>query len=334
MNSPDFSINPEPFRCLVIGIGGCGCSVINMMISAAYGRDTKYGEVVYIAVDSDSGTLAACKAEQKIFVPKAVLDGAEPELREQLASIPCSDMVFVVSGMGGTIGTKASPIIAEYAKQREALTIGVATLPLPAEGEQRIAAAEKGLPAFRQSTNSVIVVPLAELASGALPVFKGADIYHEADRAIIIGVTGIVDTIVRHGILGLDFADLKAILDDGGMSRIGYGSATGKVRARQAVDQAISSPTLGADGLKKAAGAILIVTGGDDISLDEVAVTADVAVESCSEDTQVIFQSFYDGKEGELSVVILACAARAEMEHTAEKLAVLSALVQKELGHG
>lgn len=311
MNLPNISIEPEPFRCLIIGVGGCGCTILDKMIAAEYGRNAKYGEVKYIAVESDSDTLTACEAEQQILIPKAALHKANQELQEQLAAIPSVDMVFVISGMGGGTGTNVSPIIAEYAKQHDALTIGVVTLPLPAEGEQRGATAEKGLSALRQSANSVVVVPLVELAS-ALPVSKVEGIYHEADKAITTGIMSLVDAVIRHGLIGLDFADLMAILGEGGISRIGYGSTIGNNRARQAVDQAICNPMLGTDNLENSTGVIAIITGGNDISIDEVAEIADVIAKKSKEDTQVIFQAFYDGKEGELSLIVVACAERAK----------------------
>jgi cell division protein FtsZ len=299
----------EPFRCLIIGVGGCGCAVINKMIIAEYGRDAKYGEVTYLAVDSDSGTLTACRAEQKISVPKAaLLDGAEPELKDQLAAISCVDMVFVVSGMGGATGTEISPIIADYAKQHEALTIGVATLPLPTEGAQRTAAAETGLSAFRQSANSVIVVPLAAPETCTLSASVVEGVYHDADVAVSTSIVSIVDTVIRHGLIGMDFADVRTVLDEGGLTRIGYGAATGKDRATKAAMEAINGPALTKDKLGEAQGVIIAITGDDNISLDEVTEVATAVTDCCKEDASVFFQGYYDGKDGELSVFVLACA--------------------------
>jgi cell division protein FtsZ len=199
MNTPDTLIDQKPFRCLIIGVGGCGCTILNKMIAAEYGgriqygESTHYSEVTYLAVDSDSVTLEACKAEQKIFIPKAVLDESELELQEQLASIPNADMVFVVSGMGGATGTKISPVIASCAKQREALTIGVATLPLPDKGEPRMASAKRGISNLYQSANSVIVTHMDELLSEATPAFTIEDVYAGVGKVIIAGITAIVD---------------------------------------------------------------------------------------------------------------------------------------------
>lgn len=301
--------NLEPFRCLVIGVGGCGCTVINEMIAAGYGGVTKYGKVTYLALDSDSGALEACRTEQKIFVPKAVLlDEAEQALWGQLASIPCSHMVFVVSGMGGQTGTKLSPLVAEYARQQEALTIGIATCPLPTEGGEYKAAAEKGLSAFHQHANCLIVVPLENVLPENVPELCSEAAYRSADKAILTGIMSITDTMIRKGLIGFDFADLKTVLENGGMSRVGYGTAIGKECARQAVDKAISSPLLGVDKLKSALGVIAVIVGGnDDGIIGAISEISGILVDSCNDNTLIFSQGFYDGKDGELSVAIITC---------------------------
>ena len=290
MHLPDTFIDHETPRCLIIGVGGCGCAIINKMIATAYGG------VTYIAVDSDFDSLKACKAERKIFISKAVLkntDEAESELQTHLADIPCVDMVFVVSGMGGATGTKISPTIAEYAKQREALTIGVAMLPLPDEGGQYAVIAEKGLPVLRQAANSMVVVQKAS--------------FQEADQTIITGITGIAGTVTRNGLLGVDLADLKEILGNGSIAHIGYASANGKDRARQAIEKATSSPAFVSGALEKAPGVILVITGDNNMNIDEVSETTDIVTGRCKEHAKILFQGFHDGKAGEFSVLIVAC---------------------------
>jgi cell division protein FtsZ len=307
-------VRNKSIAIIVIGVGRCGCAIINKMVSS------EYTGVTYIAVDSDSTMLNACKAEQKIFIPEAVLlDGAEQELRERLASIPDAHMAFVVSGMGGITGTKISPIIAEYVMRHQTLVIGATTSPLPDEGEQRMATAEKGLSIFLQSANSVIVIPMAELLSRATPPLKMKDIYHKADRAIIIGIESLVDTITRRGLIGVDFMDIKAVLENGGISHVGYGTATGKERARQAATRAIFSPMLGVNKLKRALGLILIIVGDNDVSLDEVSEVNNIISDCCNDNAQILFQSFYDGKAGELSAIIIGSIGRSSAKYISKK---------------
>ena len=317
MNTPDTYTLPdfdrEPFRCLIIGVGGCGCAILNNMLAAEYGKDRQYGEVIYIALDSESATLETCKAEQKICIPKTALYEDEPELQEQLAAIPRADMVFVLFGMGGATGTKISPIVASYAKQRESLTIGVTALPLLDEGEQRVTTAKKGLSAFLRGTNSLIEIPMPALLSGTEETPAIEDVYAEADKAIITGITAIVDCILPYGrLIGMDFADLQTVFGNGGISRVSYGAATGKGRARQAALQAISSPMLGVEKLKRASGVLIVIVGDSTISLEEVSEVSNIFLEKCHEDAEVLFQTFYDGNDSALSVLVLACAKGAK----------------------
>lgn len=262
--------------------------------------------IICIAVDSDPETLANCKAEQKILVPLGVLD--DSSAARELAALPSivggadADIVFVVAGMGGATGTMLSPIIAQHAKQQGAMTFGIALCPNHYETAVSESVAKAGLSEFLLNANSLIPVPFERLAPNTeFGIDEGAW------ETVAIAISSIADSIFREGLTALDFIDFANVFGNGGRTGIGYGTATGQNRALRALARAISCPTLGLDMLQKSSGVLLVIYGDSEFSFAESSKVARSLVGRCRDDTLAHFKFFQNGKEGELSVVIVAC---------------------------
>ncbi len=267
-------IEVEEAKIVVVGVGGMGSNVINRLTEVGIkGAET-------VAMNTDMKHLQMIKADKKILLgqeqTRGLGAGGYPEIGRKAAEesmnqikevLRDADMVFLIAGMGGGTGTGAAPIIADIAKQQGAIVIGVVTMPFKIEGA-RLLKAEQGLANLRKVTDTVIVIQndrLVEIA-GNMPLQQA---FAVVDEIVVTMIKGITETISIPSIVNLDFADVKAVMSVGGVAIIGLGESSSAARAREAVEQALRNPLLDVD-YKGANGALIHITGGEDLKLDEI----------------------------------------------------------------
>lgn len=267
-------IKKQSAKIKVIGVGGAGGNSISRMREIGI----RGGEL--IAINTDAQDLLYANADQKILIGKELTQGlgagSNPKMGEQAAreseseikkKIANSDMIFITCGMGGGTGTGAAPFVAGLAKKQGALTIGIITLPFTIEGQKRIENAMDGLERMQAVVDTLIVIPndkLLELAP-ELPLHTAFKI---ADEILTNSVKGITELVTTTGLVNLDFADIKAVMVDGGVSLIGMGESDSAQRSVESVEKAIQNPLLDVD-ISGATGALVNIVGGPDMSLDE-----------------------------------------------------------------
>ncbi len=264
----------EEAKIVVVGVGGMGSNVINRLTEVGIkGAET-------VAMNTDMKHLKMIKAHKKVLLgqeqtrglgaggyPEIGKKAAEESMNEIKEVLRDADMVFLVAGMGGGTGTGAAPIIAEIAKQQGAIVIGVTTMPFKIEGA-RLLKAEQGLSELRKVTDTVIVIQndrLVEIA-GNMPLQQA---FAVVDEIVVTMIKGITETISIPSVVNLDFADVKAVMSVGGVAIIGLGESSSAARAREAVEQALRNPLLDVD-YSGANGALIHITGGEDLKLDEI----------------------------------------------------------------
>jgi len=297
----------------VIGVGGGGTNAVNRMIDAGVRG------VEFIAVNTDAQALAMCDADVKIHIGGTITKGlgagadarvgrdAAEESREELKeAVRGADMVFVTAGEGGGTGTGAAPVIAQIAREQGALTVGVVTRPFAFEGVQRTRRAEDGIEELKKQVDSVIVIPNERLIQVVERRTSILDAFKMADDVLRQGVQGITDLITVPGIINLDFADVRTIMQDAGASLMGIGVAQGENRAAEAAQAAISSPLLETT-VSGATGVLLNITGGADMGLFEIDEAASIIRHAAHEECNVIFGAVIDESLGdELRVTVIA----------------------------
>ncbi|HRH31011.1 MAG TPA: cell division protein FtsZ [Candidatus Paceibacterota bacterium] len=310
-------INPdiESFvRIKVIGVGGSGGNAVNHMINS------KVKGVEFISMNTDTQDLHNSLAEKKIHIGKNLTKGLgagmNPDIGRRAAEetkaeiqdiISGANMVFIACGMGGGTGTGAAPIVARAAKEQGALTVAVVTKPFSFEGTQRMRLAEKGLEELEQEVDAIIVIPNDRLfaIAGKDTSFRAA--FAMCDEVLRQAVEGISDLITTPGDINLDFADIKTIMADAGSALMGIGTASGENRSEQAAIMAINSPLLEVS-ISGAKGVLFAVSGGDDLTINEIQQAAKVITESADKDAKVIFGTIHDEKlkKGEIRVTVIA----------------------------
>ncbi len=297
----------------VIGVGGGGNNAVNRMISA------NLQGVDFVCVNTDLQCLTLSNAETKIQIgaklTKGLGAGANPEIGKKAAeesredivkSLEGADMVFVTAGMGGGTGTGAAPIVAEVAKELGALTVGVVTRPFSFEGRKRASRAEIGIEELKQKVDTLIIIPNDRLMQVADKNTSISDAFRIADDVLRQGVQGISDLIAVPGLINLDFADVKTIMEDTGSALMGIGRASGDKRAAEAANMAISSPLLetSIDGAK---GVLLNITGGNNLGLFEVNEVAEIISSAADQEANIIFGAVIDETlDDELRVTVIA----------------------------
>ncbi|HET9552637.1 MAG TPA: cell division protein FtsZ, partial [Anaeromyxobacteraceae bacterium] len=307
-------------RIKVIGVGGGGGNAINTMVAG------RLEGVEFIAANTDVQALAANKASVKLQLGRTASRGlgagANPEIgrqaalenREQIeAALAGADMVFVTAGMGGGTGTGGAPVVADIAKQTGALTVGVVTKPFLFEGNRRRKHAEAGLAELKAAVDTLIVIPNQRLLSVAGENMSLADAFKRADEVLLNAVQGISDLITVHGIVNVDFADVRTIMAEQGMALMGSGRAAGARRAVEAMQAAISSPLLEDVTLDGATGLLVNITGGSGLTLHEVDEAVSMAHAAADPEANIIFGSVIDerlGDEVKITVIATGFAAR------------------------
>ena len=309
--------NVETFaRIKVVGVGGSGCNVIARM------KEVGLRGVELIAVNTDAQALHQSGAEEKLHIGKNLTKGLgagmNPEIGRQAAEenrdeiqevLKDADMIFVTCGLGGGTGTGASPVVAEVAKESGALTVSVVTKPFSFEGMQRAMIAEEGMEQLKDRVDALVVIPNDRLLQIIDKKTSLLNAFRIVDDVLRQGVQGISDLITVPGVVNVDFADVKAIMQDAGSALMGIGKASGENRATEAARQAINSPLLEVS-IEGAKGVLFNVTGSDDLTMLEINEAANIITESIDPNAKVIFGavSMNDGdlKKGEIKITVIA----------------------------
>ena len=297
----------------VVGIGGGGVNAVNRMIEVGLKG------VEFIAINTDAQALLMSDADVKLDVGRELTRGlgagADPEVGKKAAEdhaeeiedvLRGADMVFVTAGEGGGTGTGGAPVVARIARGLGALTIGVVTRPFTFEGRRRSVQAETGIDGLRSEVDTLIVIPNDRLLSISDRSVSVLDAFHSADQVLLSGVQGITDLITTPGLINLDFADVKSIMQGAGSALMGIGSARGDDRAVQAAELAISSPLLEAS-IDGAHGVLLSIQGGSDLGLFEINEAARLVQEAAHPEANIIFGAVIDDALGdEVRVTVIA----------------------------
>ena len=301
-------------RIKVIGCGGSGGNAVNTMIN--FGLEG----VEFIVVNTDAQALNGNAAPTKLNIGGAVTRGlgagADPERGRKAAMedhqrikelIGGADMVFVCAGMGGGTGTGAAPVIAQLAREEGALTVGVVTKPFLFEGRQRSRRAELGLAQLTEHVDTLITIPNQKLLMLGEEDLSFIDAFRKADEVLFQAVKGISDLITQNGIVNVDFADVKTVMNSMGRALMGTGIAKGNNRARLAAEMAISSPLLDDISVDGATGVLINIVGGPDLKMREIQEAASLVQEQAHEDANIIFGASIDEALGEnVKVTVIA----------------------------
>ena len=310
----EFDIDMDNFaRIKVIGVGGGGNNAVNRMIDAGLRG------VDFIAVNTDKQALFLSKANTKIQIgdklTKGLGAGANPEIGERSANesrdeiamaIKDADMVFVTAGMGGGTGTGGTPVIAQIAKELGILTVGVVTKPFMFEGRKRMQQAEQGVENLKEVVDTLVTIPNDRLLHIADKKTSMLEAFLIADDVLRQGVQGISDLIAVPGLINLDFADVKTIMNEKGLAHMGIGRGTGDSKAEDAANQAISSPLL-ETSIEGAKGVLLNITGGTDLGLQEVNTAAELIQNAADPEATIIFGAVIDENlKDEIVITVIA----------------------------
>jgi cell division protein FtsZ len=300
----------------VIGVGGAGGNAVNRMISSGLGG------VEFIAVNTDAMALDNNRAKHRLQIGEKITKGlgagANPDVgrlameedREKIATmLEGTDMLFITAGMGGGTGTGGAPVVAEIAREMEILTVAIVTRPFLFEGKVRDRNARKGIDELRESVDTIIVIPNQKLLTIVERSTSLIDAFKSADDVLFQATKGISDLISVHGLVNLDFADVKTIMKGMGDALMGTGFAEGENRAVMAADSAIHSPLLDDISIAGARGILINITGGEDMTLYDVSDATQAVYDAVGEstDTNVIFGAVTDAAmNGKISVTVIA----------------------------
>ncbi len=312
-NTTSMQTGGTPADIKVIGVGGGGGNAVNRMIKAGLGG------VEFWAMNTDVQVLEMSLAENKIRIGSKLTNGlgagGNPEKGEKSAeetrdeivnAIGKADMVFVTAGMGGGTGTGAAPVVARIAKELGALTIGVVTKPFSFEGKKRMNQAIQGLEKLKETVDALIVIPNDKLLEVVDRRTTMREAFQVVDEVLLRGVQGISDIITVPGMINVDFADVRSVMESSGSALMGIGRGTGEGRALEAAKSAINSPLL-ETSINGASGIIMNVTGGPDMTLYEVTDAAQVIHDAVSEDATVHFGAVIDDRiQGEIQITVIA----------------------------
>jgi cell division protein FtsZ len=307
------SVQDGSAKIKVIGVGGGGSNAVNRMISSGV-----IG-VEFWTLNTDMQALQQSEATHRLQIGQKLTRGlgagghpaigqkAAEESREEIAAaLEGADLVFITSGMGGGTGTGAAPIVAEIAKEMGALTVGIITRPFTFEGRRRGNQAEEGIAALQSRVDTLIVIPNDKILAVIPESTPLQEAFQAADNVLMQGVQGISDIINLPGLVNVDFADVKAVMDNAGTAMMGTGIASGKSRAKEAAMTAISSPLL-EGSIEGAKGVVFNIRGGSDVTLHEINAAADVIYDVVDSSANIIFGAVIDERlQGELQITVIA----------------------------
>ncbi len=301
-------------RITVFGVGGAGGNAVNNMI------EQQLEGVEFVVANTDAQALQHSRAPTKIQMGVKVTEGlgagarpsvgaasAEETIEEIVHHLAGAHMCFITAGMGGGTGTGAAPIIAQAARELGVLTVGVVTKPFQFEGNKRMRQAEEGITALQKVVDTLIIIPNQNLFRLANERTTFTEAFGMADDVLYQGVKGVTDLMVRPGLINLDFADVRAVMDEMGKAMMGTGEASGEDRARQAAEKAIANPLLDEISLHGAKGVLINVTGGHDLTLFELDEAANLIREKVDPEANIIIGSTLDpSMEGVMRVSVVA----------------------------
>ncbi|NLR96530.1 cell division protein FtsZ [Rhizobium sp. P38BS-XIX] len=314
-------------RITVFGVGGGGGNAVNNMITAGLQG------VDFVVANTDAQALTMTKAERIIQLGVNVTEGlgagSQPEVGRAAAE-ECIDeiidhlngthMCFVTAGMGGGTGTGAAPVVAQAARNKGILTVGVVTKPFHFEGGRRMRLAEQGIQELQKSVDTLIVIPNQNLFRIANDKTTFADAFSMADQVLYSGVACITDLMVKEGLINLDFADVRSVMREMGRAMMGTGEASGQGRAMQAAEAAIANPLLDETSMKGAQGLLISITGGRDLTLFEVDEAATRIREEVDPDANIILGATFDESlEGIIRVSVVATGIDRAMNEAADR---------------
>jgi cell division protein FtsZ len=314
-------------RITVFGVGGGGGNAVNNMITAGLQG------VDFVVANTDAQALTMTKAERIIQMGVAVTEGlgagSQPEVGRAAAE-ECIDeiidhlngthMCFVTAGMGGGTGTGAAPVVAQAARNKGILTVGVVTKPFHFEGGRRMRLAEQGIEELQKSVDTLIVIPNQNLFRIANDKTTFADAFAMADQVLYSGVACITDLMVKEGLINLDFADVRSVMREMGRAMMGTGEASGEGRAMAAAEAAIANPLLDETSMKGAQGLLISITGGRDLTLFEVDEAATRIREEVDQDANIILGATFDEElEGIIRVSVVATGIDRAMSEVAAR---------------
>jgi cell division protein FtsZ len=300
-------------RIEVIGVGGGGSNAVNRMI------ESDLRGVGYRVLNTDAQALLQSSAQQRIQLGQKLTRGlgaggnpvigqkaAEESRSELQQSLEGADLVFIAAGMGGGTGTGAAPILAEVAKECGALTVGIVTKPFGFEGRKRLRQAEEGIARLAEHVDTLIVIPndrLREAIAGA-PLQEA---FRTADDVLRMGVKGITDIITKPGLVNVDFADVRSVMAEAGTALLGIGVGSGRSRAIEAAQAAISSPLLESARIDGAKGCVINISGGLDMTLEDMTSASEVIYDVVDPEANIIVGAVVDeALEGEIHVTVIA----------------------------
>lgn len=314
-------------RIVVTGAGGAGCNTMSRLSEVGI----QGAEIV--AVNTDAQDLLYTHAEKKVLIGRELTGGlgagSVPQIGEEAAKesedelkrvMEGADMVFVTCGLGGGTGTGSAPVIANVAQQLGALTVAIVTFPFAMEGLRRKSNAEMGLEKLRKETDTVIVIPNDRLLEIA-PTLPLSAAFKVADEILVRAVKGIAELITKPGLINLDFADVRAVMEGGGVAMIGLGESDTENRAQEAIEKAVNSPLLSVD-ITGAKGALVNVVGGDDMTLSEAEHVVEVISQRLDPRANIIWGAqIENGLKGIIRVLLVITGVRSKQIIGAEELA-------------
>jgi cell division protein FtsZ len=301
-------------RMKVVGVGGGGGNAVNRMI------DEHLEGVEFISINTDAQALLTSKSDLKVQIGKKLTRGlgagARPEIGRQAIeenrdevgrALSNADLVFITCGMGGGTGTGAAPVIAELAREAGALTVGICTKPFLFEGRKRMRQAEQGIADMRKNVDTMIVVPNERLLAVVGKGIPFQDALKKADEVLLHATQGISSLISVTGLVNVDFADVRTVMQAGGSALMGTGVGRGENRAMEAAQQAISSPLLDNVSVSGATGVLVNITGGADLTLGEVHQINEIIHDAVGDEAEIIFGAVHEpAMQGEIRVTVIA----------------------------
>jgi cell division protein FtsZ len=316
-------------RIEVIGVGGGGSNAVNRMIAS------DLQGLGYRVLNTDAQALLQSAAQKRTQLGQKLTRGlgaggnpvigqkaAEESRAELQESLQGADLIFIAAGMGGGTGTGAAPILAEVAKEVGALTVGIVTKPFSFEGRKRMRQAEEGIARLAEHVDTLIVIPndrLRDEIAGA-PLNEA---FRAADDVLRMGVKGISDIITRPGLVNVDFADIRSVMSDAGTALLGIGVGSGRSRASEAAQAAMSSPLLESARIDGAKGCVINISGGKDMTLEDMTTASEVIYEVVDPEANIIVGAVVDDRlEGEIHVTVIATGFDSSTNYRPERPAM------------
>ena len=331
-------------RITVFGVGGAGGNAVNNMI------EKQLKGVDFVVANTDAQALQQSQSSNKLQLGVKVTEGlgagarasigasaAEESIEQIVDELSGTHMCFITAGMGGGTGTGAAPIIAQAARELGVLTVGVVTKPFQFEGIKRMRQADEGVEALQKMVDTLIIIPNQNLFRIANEKTTFTEAFSMADDVLYQGVKGVTDLMVRPGLINLDFADVRAVMDEMGKAMMGTGEAEGEDRAVQASEKAIANPLLDEISLRGAKGVLINITGGYDLTLFELDEAANRIREEVDPNANIIVGSTLDTElEGKMRVSVVATGIEAEqiLQSSSINTAETSVLAVEEVAEG